>query len=197
MKTLVLIDNDPLSRALLSQCLTGGGWRVLESDTGETGLNLVHEHRPNAVLCDLRTPKGNGFKVCRRIRETPDLKGTRIVLTSVSRFGNDRDTALAAGADDYLVKPIMPADLLESSGARGRFRAGRAAGSAGGGRPGADSFLGSARIDPHAGAGNGRGRRQHLVRRSAGRRAKSSSSMPGRAFAGSGKRSCAKRTARR
>ncbi len=116
MKTLVLIDNDPLSRALLSQCLTGGGWRVLESDTGETGLKLVHEHRPNAVLCDVRTPKGNGFKVCRRIREVPELNDTRIVLTSVGRFGNDRDTALAAGADDYLVKPIVPADLLETLG---------------------------------------------------------------------------------
>jgi phosphoribosyl 1,2-cyclic phosphodiesterase/CheY-like chemotaxis protein len=112
MKTLVLIDNDPLSRALLAQCLTGGGWRVLESDTGEDGFNLVQEHRPNAVICDLRTPKGNGFKVCRRIREEAQLKETRIVLTSVSRFGNDRDTALAVGADDYLVKPIMPAELL-------------------------------------------------------------------------------------
>ena len=112
MKTLVLIDNDPLSRALLSQCLAGGGWRVFESDTGEAGLKLVQEHRPNAVLCDLRTPKGNGFKVCRRIREEAQLKGTRVVLTGVSRFANDRETALAAGADDYLIKPIKPADLL-------------------------------------------------------------------------------------
>ncbi|MEO5722493.1 MAG: response regulator [Chthoniobacterales bacterium] len=114
MKTLVLIDNDALSRALLSQCLTGGGWRVLEAETGEAGLKLVDEHQPNAVLCDLRTPKGNGFKVCRRIRETAQLKSTRVVLTGVSRFTNDRDTAMAAGADDYLVKPITPADLLES-----------------------------------------------------------------------------------
>lgn len=112
MKTLVLIDNDPLSRALLSQCLLGGGWRVFESDTGEGGLKLVEEHRPNAVLCDLRTPKGNGFKVCRRIREEAQWNGTRVVLTGVSRFANDRDTAMAAGADDYLVKPIMPSDLL-------------------------------------------------------------------------------------
>ena len=112
MKTLVLIDNDPLSRALLSQCLAGGGWRVFEADTGEAGLKLVQEHRPNAVLCDLRTPKGNGFKVCRRIREEAQLKGTRVVLTGVSRFANDRETALAAGADDYLIKPIKPADLL-------------------------------------------------------------------------------------
>ncbi|HET7512752.1 MAG TPA: response regulator, partial [Chthoniobacterales bacterium] len=112
MKTLVLIDNDPLSRALLSQCLTGQGWRVLEAEDGESGLALVKANRPAAVVCDLRTPKRNGFKVCRMIRELPELKETRVVLTGVSRFTNDRDTAFATGANEYLSKPIIPAELL-------------------------------------------------------------------------------------
>ncbi len=114
MKTLVLIDNDALTRALLSQCLAGQGWRVLEAENGEAGLELVAQHQPAAVVCDLRTPKRNGFKVCRVIREQAQLKSTRVVLTSVSRFANDRDSAFAAGADDYLVKPIVPAELLAS-----------------------------------------------------------------------------------
>ena len=112
MKTVVLIDNDPLSRALLSQCLTGQGWRVLEAEDGESGLALVEANRPAAVVCDLRTPKRNGFKVCRMIRELPELKETRVVLTGVSRFTNDRDTAFATGANEYLSKPIIPAELL-------------------------------------------------------------------------------------
>ena len=114
MKTLVLIDSDALSRALLSQCLTGQGWRVLEAEDGEAGLDLVVKHHPTAVICDLRTPKGNGFKVCRLIREHAQLGSTRVVLMGVSRFSNDRDTAFATGADDYLVKPIGPGDLLAS-----------------------------------------------------------------------------------
>ncbi|MBV9126755.1 MAG: response regulator [Verrucomicrobia bacterium] len=114
MKTIVLIENDALTRALLSECLAGHGWRVLEADNGEAGLDLVERHKPAAVLCDIRTPKRNGFKICRAIREQPPLLGTRVVLTSVSRFGNDRDTAFAAGANDYLVKPIPPTDLLEA-----------------------------------------------------------------------------------
>ena len=114
MKTLVLIDNDALSRALLSQCLTGQGWRVLEAEDGETGMALVAKNRPGAVICDLRTPKRNGFKICRMIREQPQLKSTRVVLTGVSRFANDRDTAYASGADEYLVKPIVPAELLSA-----------------------------------------------------------------------------------
>ena len=106
MKTVVLIDNDALTRALLSHCLAGGGWRVLEAEDGDTGLNLVVQHKPAAVICDLRTPKLNGFKVCRAIREQTHLAATRVILTTVSRYTNDRDTALAAGADDYLIKPI-------------------------------------------------------------------------------------------
>ena len=114
MKSLVLIDSDSLSRALLSQCLAGQGWRVIEAEDGEAGWELVQRHRPEAVVCDLRTPKRNGFKVCRLIREQAPLKTTNVVLTGVSRFANDRETAFATGANDYLVKPIVPADLLAS-----------------------------------------------------------------------------------
>ena len=48
MKTLVVIDSDALSRALISQCLAGKGWRVLEADNGESGIELVTKGRPAA-----------------------------------------------------------------------------------------------------------------------------------------------------
>jgi phosphoribosyl 1,2-cyclic phosphodiesterase/ActR/RegA family two-component response regulator len=112
MKELVLIDHDALTRALLSQCLSGQGWRVLEAENGDAGFELVLKHQPVAVVCALRTPKRNGFKLCRAIRDEPQISNTRVVLTSVSQFANDRESAFAAGADDYLVKPIEPSDLL-------------------------------------------------------------------------------------
>jgi phosphoribosyl 1,2-cyclic phosphodiesterase/ActR/RegA family two-component response regulator len=114
MKTLVLIESDALTRALVSQCLAGHNWRVLEAEDGQTGVDLVLSHKPAAVLCDLRTPKRNGFQVCRVIREHAALNPTRVILMTVSRFANDRETAFAAGADDYLLKPIVPADLLRT-----------------------------------------------------------------------------------
>jgi len=112
MKTLVLIDSDALSRALFSECLAGEGWRVFEAEEGESGLELILEHQPAAVICDLRAPKRNGFKVCQLIRAQPQLNSTRVVLTGVSRFNSDRETALAMGANRYLVKPIAPSELL-------------------------------------------------------------------------------------
>jgi phosphoribosyl 1,2-cyclic phosphodiesterase/ActR/RegA family two-component response regulator len=114
VKTLVLIDGDALTRALVSQCLLGHEWRVLEAEDGQAGLDLVLSHKPSAVLCDIRTPKRNGFQVCRLIREQVGLKSTGIILMTVSRFANDRQTAFAAGADDYLLKPIAPAELVRT-----------------------------------------------------------------------------------
>lgn len=111
MKSIVVIEDDAITRALLQQALRRDGWRVLEAEDGEAGLNLVLEHRPAAVLCDLHIPRRNGFQVCRMLRAQPDLAGTKIIVTTGSRFGNDRLTALAAGADEYLVKPVLPADL--------------------------------------------------------------------------------------
>jgi phosphoribosyl 1,2-cyclic phosphodiesterase/CheY-like chemotaxis protein len=112
VKTLVLIESDALTRALVSECLTGRDWCVLEAEDGQAGLDLALKHRPTAVVCDIRTPKRNGFQVCRLIREQAALKPTRVILMTVSRFANDRETAFAAGTDDYLVKPIIPAELI-------------------------------------------------------------------------------------
>src|SRR5712691_3084453 len=112
MRTLVLIDSDPLTRTIIAECLAGQDWCVFEAEDGQAGLDLVLKHRPTAVVCDLRTPKRNGFQVCRLIREQAALKPTRVILTTVSRFANDRETAFATGADDYLIKPIIPADLI-------------------------------------------------------------------------------------
>ncbi len=111
MKTIVVIENDALSRALVSQCLAGKGWRVLEAENGESGMELVTKHRPAAVLCDIRTMRFNGFKVCRLIREHSELKKTTVILSTASHFLNDRETALQSGADAFLVKPILPPDL--------------------------------------------------------------------------------------
>ncbi len=111
MKTLVVIDSDPISRALVSQCLAGKGWRILEAENGESGIELVTKLHATAVLCDIRTPRGNGFKVCSYIREHADLKKTRVILTTASHFLNDRATALQCGADAYLEKPFLPGEL--------------------------------------------------------------------------------------
>ena len=112
MKTVLLIDDDRSFRDALSHWLAELGWRVLQAEDGEQGLKLALEHRPEVVLCDLLMPRCNGFQVCRLLRSNKDhLPVTKIIVTTGSDYATDRLNALEAGADEYLVKPLVPDQL--------------------------------------------------------------------------------------
>ena len=113
MKTILLIDDDQSFREAISHWLIDSGWRVLQAEDGELGLQLAMEHRPDVVLCDLLMPRCNGFQVCRSLRAQKEhLPKTKIFVTTGSAYATDRLNALESGADDYLVKPIMPNELV-------------------------------------------------------------------------------------
>lgn len=112
MKRVLVIDDEPDFRAVMSDMLREDGWHVLLAAEGEEGIKLAKEHKPQIVLCDLLMPGCNGFQVCRSIRTDESLRDTKIVVTSGRDFAADRRAALAAGADEYLVKPVESARLL-------------------------------------------------------------------------------------
>ena len=114
MKTALLIDDDRISRLLLAQWLTKAGWKVVEAEDGEAGLQAAEKKRPEVVVCDLLMPRCNGFQVCRAMREKPGkFARTKIVVTTSSSYPTDRVNALEAGADEFLVKPIKQAELID------------------------------------------------------------------------------------
>lgn len=106
MKTILLIDDDENCRAPAAEMLRAWHWHVLEADNGEHGIELAIQHRPDVILCDLFMPRGNGFKVCRAVRDNFELRNTRIIVLSGSDYSSDREAAQEAGANDYLVKPL-------------------------------------------------------------------------------------------
>ena len=111
-KKVLIIDDDPEFRRLTSEILRTHGWKVLEADEGEAGLESVRQHRPEVVLCDLLMPRGNGFLVCRTIRRDVTLRHTRIVIVSGRDYEADRIAAREAGADEFLAKPVAPEQLV-------------------------------------------------------------------------------------
>jgi phosphoribosyl 1,2-cyclic phosphodiesterase/ActR/RegA family two-component response regulator len=123
MRNVVIIDDDPVIRSMYAQVLSDSGWKVAEAEDGEAGVAVASRIKPEAVVCDLLMPRMNGFQVCRALRERPDLRHTRIVVTSGRDYPSDRQMALDSGADAYLVKPI---DLAEFTGLLDGF--GRASG---------------------------------------------------------------------
>src|SRR5882724_621845 len=104
MSTVLIIEDDADNRTTLAKLFATDGWKVLEANDGDTGLELALHNRPELILCDLLMPKLNGFQVCRSIRE--QLQPTKIIVLSGRDYGVDRTTALQAGADEYLLKPI-------------------------------------------------------------------------------------------
>jgi phosphoribosyl 1,2-cyclic phosphodiesterase/ActR/RegA family two-component response regulator len=114
MRTIVVIDDEPVIREMLVRHLEAQGWRVLEADNGTEGLALIATHHPAAVLCDLLMPGTTGFNVCRTIRARRDELGdVTIIVTTGSSFPADRLSALEAGANHFLVKPVSPAQIAE------------------------------------------------------------------------------------
>jgi phosphoribosyl 1,2-cyclic phosphodiesterase/CheY-like chemotaxis protein len=111
MKAVLLIEDDHELRPMIASLLKQNGWNVLEAEDGEAGISLAREHKPEIVVCDLLMPRCNGFQVCRAIRGTPELQGTKIVMISGRNYSTDKLNALEAGADEYLVKPLNSSDL--------------------------------------------------------------------------------------
>lgn len=104
MPRVLIIEDDAENRRVLTQLFTRQDWKVLEANDGHAGLELALRNRPELILCDLLMPKSNGFEVCRSIRE--QLQPAKIIVVSGRDYGVDRTSALEAGADEYLFKPI-------------------------------------------------------------------------------------------
>jgi len=115
MKTVLIIDDDRMSRSVLGRSLKKEGWRVLEADDGEIGLEMVAEHRPDVLVCDLLMPRCNGFQVCRQLQERYGLADRpKIIIVTASGYATDKINAIEAGADAFFVKPFEAADLLQT-----------------------------------------------------------------------------------
>jgi phosphoribosyl 1,2-cyclic phosphodiesterase/CheY-like chemotaxis protein len=104
MPRVLIIEDDAENRRAMAQFFMREDWKVLEANDGDAGLELALRNRPELILCDLLMPKSNGFEVCRAIRE--QLQPTKIIVVSGRDYGVDRTSALEAGADEYLLKPV-------------------------------------------------------------------------------------------
>lgn len=112
MGKVLLIDPEEDTRSILRTWLEEDGWKVLEASTGEKGLEIMLAQRPGIVICDLLMPRCNGFRLCRHAKEHPELSKVKIIVSSSRGYAGDRQGALVAGADEYLVKPVDRGELF-------------------------------------------------------------------------------------
>ncbi|MDE2490978.1 MAG: response regulator [Elusimicrobia bacterium] len=106
LKRVLVVDDDDEMRRLLTTILSGA-YEVSAAPDGAAGLELARRVRPDLVVLDLLMPRMHGFEVCRRLREDPELKGVKVLISSSKSYPHDVRTALEeTGADGYLVKPF-------------------------------------------------------------------------------------------
>lgn len=107
--TVLIIDDEPQIRKLLTITLQSNDYTVLEAISGKDGIRLVSTHPPDAVLLDLGLPDESGHDILKHLRE---WYSNPILIISVQSSEEDIVRALDSGANDYLVKPFRTGELL-------------------------------------------------------------------------------------
>jgi two-component system KDP operon response regulator KdpE len=106
---VLLVEDEPQMRRFLRVALEGSGYRYLEAGTGQEGLALAVQHRPDVILLDLGLPDMDGLELMTRLRAWSQ---TPVIVISARGQETDKIGALDVGADDYLTKPFGTGELL-------------------------------------------------------------------------------------
>jgi DNA-binding response OmpR family regulator len=108
--TVLIIEDDRKIAALVARYLAAAGFAALQAHDGEAGLRLAQGRGPCLVIVDLMLPGLDGWAICQALRETSDVP---IVILSAREDEADRVLGFSLGADDYVVKPFSPRELVE------------------------------------------------------------------------------------
>jgi DNA-binding response OmpR family regulator len=108
----LVVDDDEDLRALLSFKLLHSGFEVHNEADGENGLAAIEMLHPDVVLLDWMMPRMSGLEVCLLLRASPPIARTPVILLTAKAEELDIARGFAAGADDYIVKPFSPRELM-------------------------------------------------------------------------------------
>ena len=109
---VLIADDEPLLTELLEFRLGARGYQTVVAHDGREALAKLDEAEPQAVVLDMMMPVHDGFEVLRRMRASAKYAETPVIMLTARRGEADVVGALELGADDYLVKPFLPEELM-------------------------------------------------------------------------------------
>jgi two-component system alkaline phosphatase synthesis response regulator PhoP len=109
---VLVVEDEPDIRSLIVHHLTRDGFRCRAAGSGAEALARVRSVTPDLVVLDLMLPGMDGLEVCRRLRAEPATAGVPIIMLTAKADEVDRVVGLEMGADDYVVKPFSPKELV-------------------------------------------------------------------------------------
>lgn len=107
--TVLIIEDERELADVMAAYLKVEGFDAFTAYDGESGLELIKEHRPDVVLLDIMLPRLDGMEVCRQLREISDAI---VIMVSAKNGEMDKVIALGTGADDYVTKPYSPLEVV-------------------------------------------------------------------------------------
>lgn len=113
-KKILIIDDEPEIVKLISLRLKANGYEIITGTNGEEALSLTKEYHPDLVILDVMMPAPNGYKVCRMIKDGLETAHIPVILLTAKTSESDKFWGKEAGADEYLMKPYNPEELLSS-----------------------------------------------------------------------------------
>jgi diguanylate cyclase (GGDEF)-like protein len=111
-ETVLVVDDDPDVARFVEVNLRSAGYDVAVGADGEEAVRRAVEMRPDLVLLDVMMPKMDGFEVAQRLRRDPRTASSSIIMLTAKALSSDKVLGLSSGADDYIIKPFDPVELL-------------------------------------------------------------------------------------
>ena len=112
IKKILVVDDSPTERHVLVELLTRKGYQVLTAESGEEGIEKAKNEQPDLVLMDVVMPGLNGYQATRTLTRDDATKHIPVIVCTSKGQETDKIWGLRQGAQDYMVKPINPEELL-------------------------------------------------------------------------------------
>jgi twitching motility two-component system response regulator PilH len=112
MAVVLIIDDSPTELHLFQSMLEKAGFDTLVADSGEEGLKAARTSRPDCILMDVVMPGMNGFQATRQLTKDPMTASIPVIIITTKDQETDKIWGMRQGAVEYLVKPIVPKELV-------------------------------------------------------------------------------------
>ncbi len=118
MYRVLVVEDDPIMTKLLASVYKSGKFEVFSAATVKSGLETAFKELPDLILSDVYLPDGNGVNFCRQLKTEPRLRHIPVILlTGDAVKVEDRVYGMESGAEDYILKPFIPEEILARTAA--------------------------------------------------------------------------------
>jgi len=114
MSVILIVEDNEKNMKLVRDVLKFKGYQTLEAVTGNDGVRLAKEHKPDLVLMDIQLPDIDGITALAQIRADPETKGIPVLAVSASVMPDDQQRIAASGFDAFVTKPINVKQFVET-----------------------------------------------------------------------------------